>query len=227
MPPLDPTGHAWNAVSIDGGGWKLIDPCWGAGNVSAETHQFNKVFAPTEFTSPNADFGLRHFPPDPKQQFREDGRTLSWEEYYVGKGTVERVQTYCNTKEEGIKDESMEPSLKKIPVYSGQVTRIQFCKICPHWTSEKHGKGKPPLFVLKIHGQDGRKEDMVPIETDGYWHWLDVNSRDLGAPGQKIEILQITSVDNKDARGITAQQFLAARGKKAMSFSFLAQWDLV
>lgn len=26
-PPADPSGHAWNAVRIDGGGWKLVDAC--------------------------------------------------------------------------------------------------------------------------------------------------------------------------------------------------------
>jgi len=120
----------------------------------------------------------------------------------------------------------MEPANKHIQVNSGQVVRFQFSKICPHWKSETNGKGKPPLFVLNIHGLDGRKDDMVPIETDGYWHWLDVNARDLGAPGQKVEVMQITSVDHKDARGLTARDFLAAKGRKAMAFSFLTQWIL-
>ncbi|OAA62353.1 Transglutaminase-like protein [Cordyceps fumosorosea ARSEF 2679] len=226
VPRADPSGHAWNAVRIDGGGWKLLDACWGAGNVDGATQSFNKVFAPIHFNATNEQFGARHFPEKSKFQYREDGRTVSWEEYYRGRANGEPVTIFSNTAEEGIDNSSMEPANKHIQVNSGQIIRFQFCKICPHWKSEKNGPGKPPLFVLNIHGLDGRKDDMVPIETDGYWHWLDVNSRDLGAPGQKVEVMQITSVDHKDARGLSARDFLAAKGRKAMAFSFLTQWIL-
>ncbi|XWW95552.1 hypothetical protein V2A60_003513 [Cordyceps javanica] len=226
VPRADPSGHAWNAVRIDGGGWKLLDACWGAGNVDGATQSFNKVFAPAQFNVNNEQFGARHFPENPKFQYREDGRTVSWEEYYRGRADGEPVTIFSNAAEEGINESSMEPANKHIQVYSGQVIRFQFCKTCPHWKSEKNGVGKPPLFVLNIHGLDGRKDDMVPIETDGYWHWIDVNARDLGAPGQKVEVMQITSVDHKDARGLTARDFLAAKGRKAMAFSFLTQWIL-
>ena len=33
FPPVE-TNHAWNAVKIDHDQWKLIDCCWGAGNVN-------------------------------------------------------------------------------------------------------------------------------------------------------------------------------------------------
>ncbi|KAM3546287.1 hypothetical protein ARSEF1564_000775 [Beauveria bassiana] len=226
VPREDPSGHAWNAVRIDGGAWKLVDACWGAGNVDGATQSFNKVFAPIHFNATNEQFGARHYPQNPKYQHCEDGRTVSWDEYYRGRANGEPVTIFSNTAEEGISDASMEPANKHIQVNSGQVVRFQFSKICPHWKPEKNGKGKPPLFVLNIHGLDGRKDDMVPIETDGYWHWIDVNARDLGAPGQKIEVLQITSVDHKDARGLAARDFLAAKGRKAMAFSFLTQWIL-
>ncbi|ATY64571.1 Transglutaminase-like protein [Cordyceps militaris] len=226
VPRANPSGHAWNAVRIDGGGWKLLDACWGAGNVDGATQSFNKVFEPLHFNQTNEQFGARHFPEKPKFQYREDSRTVSWEEYYKGRADGEPVTIFSNVSQEGISQTSMEPANKHIQVYSGQVVRFQFSKICPHWKSETNGQGKPPLFVLNMHGLDGRKDDMVPIETDGYWHWLDVNARDLGAPGQKVEVVQITSVDHKDARGLTARDFLAAKGKKAMAFSFLTQWVL-
>ncbi len=226
VPRADPSGHAWNAVRIDGGGWKLLDACWGAGNVDGATQSFNKVFAPVHFNETNEQFGARHFPEKPKFQYREDGRTVGWEEYYKGRADGEPVTIFSSTAEEGIDETSMKPANMHIQVHSGQVVRFQFCKICPHWKSEKHGKGKPPLFVLNIHGLDGRKDAMVPMETDGYWHWLDVNAHDLGAPGQKVEVMQITSVDHKDSRGLTARDFLAAQGRKAMAFSFLTRWVL-
>jgi transglutaminase-like putative cysteine protease len=31
--PAFSSNHAWNAVCIDNGEWKLIDPCWGAGHI--------------------------------------------------------------------------------------------------------------------------------------------------------------------------------------------------
>jgi transglutaminase/protease-like cytokinesis protein 3 len=34
LPPFKPDGHAWSAVKIDHGQWKLLDACWGAGHVT-------------------------------------------------------------------------------------------------------------------------------------------------------------------------------------------------
>lgn len=77
-PPFKST-HAWNVCRIDGGEWKLIDPCWGAGNVGDKT--FNKHFSPERFTQSNDEFGLDHFPTDSRYQYRNDGRVVSYEEY--------------------------------------------------------------------------------------------------------------------------------------------------
>lgn len=35
VPPYKST-HAWNAVKIDNGEWKLIDSCWGAGALGCQ-----------------------------------------------------------------------------------------------------------------------------------------------------------------------------------------------
>ena len=35
VPPYKCT-HAWNAVKIDNGEWKLVDPCWGAGHIGCQ-----------------------------------------------------------------------------------------------------------------------------------------------------------------------------------------------
>lgn len=35
VPAFD-SNHAWNAVCIDNGEWKLIDPCWGAGHLGCQ-----------------------------------------------------------------------------------------------------------------------------------------------------------------------------------------------
>ena len=227
-PPADPSGHAWNAVRIDGGNWKLIDACWGAGHLcEASGGLFKQQFHPEQFTMTNDQFAESHFPSDSKQQFRDDGRIQGWDEYFIGPVEGEPPMVYGNAEEEGISKRSVEPREKDISVYSGQVIRFQFSKVCEHWTSEKDGKGKPPLLVLKIGGVDGRKEDMIPIETDGYWHWADVNARDLGAPGQSVQVLQVTSINNQDARGVTYREFASKKGRCAMAWAYVMKWDLV
>ncbi|POR39465.1 Kyphoscoliosis peptidase [Tolypocladium paradoxum] len=226
-PPPKPAGHAWNAVRIDGGDWKLLDACWGAGHLCGANNSYKKEFSPGQFTQSNEKFGLRHFPSDPSHQFRSDGRSVSWEEYFKGPVDGEPPTFYANGGQEGIAEDSVEPKERDIPVYSGQVVRFQFSKICEHWTPEKNGLGKPPLLLLSIHGVDGRKDDMVPLETNGFWHWVDVDARDLGAPGQSVEVTQVTSFDGKDARGLSAKEYLSEKGRVGMSYAYLMKWELV
>lgn len=120
---------------------------------------------------------MRHFPENPRHFFRDDGRTPTWEEYYLGGSTGERTQWFGNAREEGLDEWLSSPADKKIPVYSGEVVRFQFAKVCEHWTSEMHGRGKPRLLMIKIHGVDGRKDDLVPCDSDGFWSWCDIPAR--------------------------------------------------
>ncbi|KAK2616442.1 hypothetical protein QQS21_000684 [Conoideocrella luteorostrata] len=226
-PPAKPDGHAWNAVRVDGGAWKLIDACWGAGHICSAANLYKKEFSPQQFTLSNEQIGQRHFPQNPSYQFRSDGRTQSWEEYYTGGIDGEPHQWFGTGDKEGIAQDSVEPKSKEISVYSGQVVRFQFSRNCEHWTSEKAGLGKPALFLLSIHGLDGRKDDQIPIETNGYWNWVDVNARDLGAPGQSVEILKLETMDDRDGRGVTAKEFLSKKGRVGMSWSYIAKWELV
>lgn len=174
-PPRNATGHAWNAVKIDHGYWKLIDPCWGAGHL--DNRAYKREFNATQFTMSNEFFGWKHFPEDRRHFFRDDGRVPSWEEYVMGPTGGERPQWYGNTLEEGISEWKSEPAQKKIPAYSGENVRFLFGKICEHWTAEKNGRGAPRLLMMNIHGVDGRKDDQVPLDTDGYWWWCDIQAR--------------------------------------------------
>lgn len=176
-PPRNPTGHAWNAVRIDNGYWKLVDPCWGAGHLDTATSSYKRQFSPHEFTMSNELFGWRHFPQDSRHFFRDDRRIPSWEEYVMGPTGGERAQWYGNTIEEGISEWNSSPPQKKIQVYSGETVRFQFAKLCEHWTSERNGMGKPRLLVMNIHGVDGRKDDQVPLDSDGFWWWCDILAR--------------------------------------------------
>ncbi|TVY83989.1 Protein disulfide-isomerase tigA, partial [Lachnellula suecica] len=194
VPPCDPSGHAWNAVRIDGGEWKLLDPCWGAGNVGNQV--YNKKFTPAEFTMSNEDFGIKHFPQDRGYFFREDGRVPSWEEYYLGPCGAEPLDIYGSASDNGLSAASFSPPQKHIPV-NGEVVRFQFSKICEHWDFEKNGQGKQYPMVLNIKGRDGRKEDYVAFENNEFWYWADVPAADLGAPGMKVSVYTVTTVNGK------------------------------
>ncbi|KAI1248482.1 hypothetical protein MGN70_009681 [Eutypa lata] len=226
-PPRSASGHAWNAVCIDNGEWKLIDACWGAGSICGD--RYKQHFTPEMFHLSNDLFGLKHFPEKSQYFYRSDGRIPTWEEYMIGPIGTEKAQWYGTASEEGLSEFSFSPAGKNIPVYSGEVVRFQFSKVCEHWDPERHGKGKSYLLLMKIYGTDGRKEDLVPLETDGHWWWTDIPARDLGAPGQKIFLYALTVLNKKDARGLTkADYFRAMSGNGySMSWAIFTQWDLV
>ncbi|KAI1503058.1 hypothetical protein F5X99DRAFT_132486 [Biscogniauxia marginata] len=227
-PPKNPTGHAWNAVCIDNGEWKLIDACWGAGSVGDQ--KFHKHFKPQMFYLSNELFGLKHFPGDERYFFRNDGRVITWEEYIIGPAQGEKAQWYGSGTEEGISEFTFSPAQKHIAVRGGSATvRFQFSKVCEHWVPERHGKGKNYLLLMKIHGVDGRKDDLVPLDTDGFWWWADIPARDLGAPGQKVFLYALTVLNNRDARGLTKDEYYRAKngGGYSMSWAVYAEWELV
>ncbi|MBE3109921.1 MAG: hypothetical protein IMZ46_05310 [Acidobacteria bacterium] len=226
-PPKKASGHAWNAVRIDGGEWKLLDSCWGAGHVD-KANGYKRSFSPIQFIASNEVFGQRHYPSDDGHFFRKDRRVVPWAEYYRGDvADDEPVVKYGKLDEEGCAGSTLAPSGLHLAVNSGEVVRFQVAKLCEHWTHERNGKGKPYLFLLAIHGVDGRKDDRVPLETDGYWWWVDVHARDLGAPGQAVSLMALTSFDNEDGRGVSREEYLRLKGRVGMGFAGLAKWELV
>jgi len=225
-PPKKPDGHAWNAVRIDGGEWKLLDACWGAGHLDVCTNSYKKQFSPIEFGASNEVFGMRHYPQNPRHFFRADGKVPTWEEYFTDGLDDEPVKKFGSLYEDGCAGHSVSPRERNIHVYSGQVVRFQFSNICEHWAKVNHGKLRKP-FLLSIKGLDGRDEQCIPFETDGYWWWIDVNARDLGAPGQKVTLIVLETFDNKDATGVTPAEFRRGFRRVAMSMTFRAEWMLV
>lgn len=226
-PPRDPSGHAWNAVRIDNGEWKLLDACWGAGHLCNDLYK--QEFSPSMFSLSNELFGLKHFPKDSRHFYRSDGRIPTWEEYMIGPTKGEKAKWYSTGTQEGISEFTFSPAEKNISVYSGETIRFQFSKICEHWNPEKHGQGKNHLLMMKIHGVDGRKEDLVPLDTDGFWWWVDINARDLGAPGQNVWLYALNKLNNKECRGLTKQEFIQAKssGSYSMGWAIYAEWELV
>ncbi|KAI9840387.1 MAG: hypothetical protein M1837_001645 [Sclerophora amabilis] len=232
IPEYKPSGHAWNAVKIDGGEWKLIDPCWGAGSVGGPGKPYTKRFAPCFFTMDNVEFGLRHFPRNKDHFFRHDGRVPSWEEYIIGDASGEPPQVYTGAQDNhGLSETGFLPRYKKINVSDplGPIVRFQCEKMCQHWDGVKAGKGKPYVFILtlkNVHGAGG-KGDYVPFETNGHFWWVDVPVEQLGKAGDKVSLYAVTTVQGNDGRGLSVDEYRAAKGKKAMGFGGIACWELI
>ncbi|KAH7380231.1 hypothetical protein DE146DRAFT_749158 [Phaeosphaeria sp. MPI-PUGE-AT-0046c] len=230
VPAFD-SNHAWNAVCIDNGEWKLIDPCWGAGHLGCQMKNegYVRKFNPSEFTKSNIDFGTKHFPSDNAHQFRTDGRVISYEEFKRDDmGGRVQVMSDCSL-EHGVAERSIYPSDLRLKVRDPSappVIRFQFSTLCAHWDHERHGKGKPYVMLLSVAGRDGRNTKYLPFNTDGKTWWLDVERVELGAAGQKISINAVTEFCGKSGRGLSYEKWI---NKKAYScqFGVLCMWELV
>lgn len=232
IPPYKMT-HAWNAVRIDNGEWKLIDSCWGAGNVSDQTKTFNKVFAPQWFTMTNDEFGLSHFPPDAHHQFRDHGAPpLSWEEYSVlDKHGLDAKITFFGGafEEEGFDKRTVTPKTTKISPRDqpGPTIRFSWQKACPHWDPLRHGRGPYYIYALALPETSGAKQKHIPFETNGDVWWCDVPVADLGnTPGSAVNINAMTQWDGKDGRGLSIEQFRRQTGRVGWAGSGVARWEI-
>ncbi|KAL1297746.1 hypothetical protein AAFC00_006285 [Neodothiora populina] len=232
LPPYNPGGHAWNAVKIDDGKWKLIDCCWGAGAVGGPNQPYQRGFSPHHFTRDNVDFGLSHFPADKRYLLREDGRPeISWAEYILGPSNGAEPPQMFNgfTSEEGIAVESFRPLTKHISVYGNSTPfiRFQFSKVCTHWDNETMGNGKHYVYILETAGTEGRERNLLPFETNGFFWWIDVAPRDLGAARQQVKIAAVNSFDGGDGRGVSPKLFKEKVGRCGMGWGYVALFELV
>ncbi|KAL4882584.1 hypothetical protein BJY04DRAFT_37225 [Aspergillus karnatakaensis] len=242
--PLPPyaAGHAWNAVRIDNGYWKLIDACWGAGHVQGQGMPYVRSFTPAMFTNTNDEFGLKHYPGDRSHFYRDDGRPeISWEEYILGNPHsplgVAQPRIFGDAKKHSIGEQSFRPAGEQISIRQAGPVRFQFNLICEHWSLAWHSRMKPGLFLLMIHGVDGRKDDRLPLthwqgsgpSGGGDVWYVDVpNARSLGAPGQKVQLAVLTKLgEREDARGVTVEEYQRQVGRVGMAWAYIAEWELV
>lgn len=241
IPPYE-GNHAWNAVKIDNGQWKLIDATWGAGAVQGAGQPYLKRFEPAMFANSNDELGLRHYPSKPDQFYRDDGRSwISWEEYILGNPNsplgAEQPRTFSDAWKHSIGERTFLPAATRISIHQPGPIRFQFALICEHWTLERHSGTLPGFFLLMVHGVDGRKEDRLPMHHvrgsgpsgGGDFWYVDVpDPRILGAPGQKAQIGVLTSFgDYKDARGLSEQEYREKIGRVGMAWAYIAEWELV
>ncbi|KAL8748645.1 MAG: hypothetical protein Q9199_008126 [Rusavskia elegans] len=231
--PAEYSTHAWNAIKIDNGEWKLIDPCWGAGSVCLRTQKYNKRFATRHFTMDNDEFGLRHFPTNKSLFHRVDGRQqIPWEEYIIGplgSAVATPVQVYEGVaEEEGVAEPKFLPSTYHLPVSANGTIHFQFEKVCAHWDPIRNGPGKPYPYVMRIHNADGRGGDEMRVfDTNGSVWWLDVENKLLGKKGQTVGIFTIQELGGENARGVSVEECRRAMGRKGWSGGALAAWELV
>lgn len=231
VPPCKADGHAWNAVKIDDSEWKLIDSCWGAGHLG-DDQRYHRQFHPECFIMSNEDFGLKHYPSSTAQQFRNDGRIMSWEEYIRGPdGPGENLTIFSGCLDEhGLDEKSILPRKQHIKVGGQARSRrlgFQFKKYCDHWDNERMGRGKMYVFILMVGGSDGRNRHNIPFETDGKQWWLECPITELGTPGQTINLYAVTSIDGVDGRGWSVADYNTAVGRKGMGFGGVASWQLI
>ncbi|OJI98703.1 hypothetical protein ASPVEDRAFT_186359 [Aspergillus versicolor CBS 583.65] len=242
LPPFSPSGHAWNVVRLDNGHWKLIDACWGAGHTTGANTPYVRSFNPSMFTMTNDEFGLKHFPKDNSHLYRDDGRReISWEEYILGDPNsplcAEQPRTFSDAKKHSIGERSFRPACQKISIRQAGPLRFQFNLFCEHWSLERHSRAKPGVFLLMIHGVDGRKDERLPFAhwqpagPDGggdVWYVDVADARVLGAPGQKVQLAVLTKLGQReDARGVTVEEYQRQVGKVGMAWAYIAEWELV
>lgn len=243
IPPFQ-GNHAWNVVKIDGDEWKLIDTCWGAGHVQGAGMPYAQKFDPKHFTMTNEEFGTRHFPNDRTQFYLPGNAGWSWEEYIqinpaFWPYTVEQPTVFSNaTEEHGVGPRTILPTAKKLnPRRTGRI-RFQFGLICEHATLDRHVRRGPPfVYILAIHGLDGRRDDFIPLEHmhgqnpggGGDIWYADVEARELGAPGQTVTLFAVTSFGNRKGeacRGLSVREFKEGKGRTAMGFQGVLGWEL-
>lgn len=173
-------------------------------------------------------FGLSHYPQDRNQQYRTDGRSLSWEEYSMANKDGTGAMVFGNATEEGLAKTSFRPVDGKINLaQQGPTVRFSFQKICQHWDPIRNGPGAPYLFVLLIDAQEKKGENnLPPFNTNGEVWWCDVPTHHLGHSGQKVMLIALTKFDGRDGRGLSMEDYMRKKGRAGWASAGIASWEI-
>jgi hypothetical protein len=201
--------HAWNAIRFDDGEWHLIDSCWGAGALMGT--EYKQRFDPSHFCASNEDFGTRHFPEpaEPWKQYVE--QPLTWEEYL---GAPEKPRIMGTFWDYGFAGHLLQPDTLKI--HPGR--QSFFLKLgCEHVVETEKD-----VYVPIIISQKADKVAFIHDAVNGGWSiTIDVVS------GETVIAAAVTSMRNADAFGAGRTAFEAAKGRAAMQFAYLCQWEVL
>ena len=198
-------------------------------------------FSPECFTMSNETFGWKHYPMSDKSLWFFGGVAgqggMDWRTYYLGPNpdAGPPVQIFNILSEEGILEQSLQPSSLNIPVSSSSSSsqkpiRFSFSLLCPHFTPRTHGPGPPYVYVLLVHGASGSKDEYIPLEmsSDERVWCVDVEGRELGVRGQSVGLYVVSSVQGEgEVRGMGVQGYRERKGRRGMGFGGVARWELV
>jgi hypothetical protein len=215
-----PSGHAWNAVRIDGGEWWLLDACWGAGYVEAGKG-YTKKFNAEMFVSTPEEFGRRHFPSEKKWNLGGRG----WEDYQYppeereGKGP----QLFgCWQEELGFSDRPECVGPRRL-VDGGMVEFWAVKKPCKCLPYEGNPEEEFLMFLNVGEGFDKSNWALMEQRADG---------RTWGAEAHvprgttKVTMHYVISFDGRPGKGLTAREFLSKVGRVGWAWGSAAEWKM-
>lgn len=159
-----------------------------------------------------AEFGKLHFPEKTKWQCVP--RPQTWEEFIVEPADRGTQVWNGEFEKDGWSRTEIKPWSERIP--AGRC-RIVIPKECPHWKAKNPNK-KTLLLVVFI-----AKRDSIPMrEIDDCGT---VAADIVVHEGEEVKIGAITSFKDRDARGLTADEFVRA-GRCSMAYGYMAGWNL-
>lgn len=238
MPEYSST-HAWNALYIpELGRWHLIDSCWGAGHVSGPpTPGFHKKFNPTMFTMSPLEFGRKHFPANPEDQYIST--PLKWEEF----ATLERregarFKSYNDIHNFGFDERSVIPSQRElsndfIAQNEGKIC-FSISKTCPH---VKIDLSQERLYMITIDGVDTQflLSSPDPGARSSEWEsvtwkvildfWRDPALKGIDMDGRKVTLMYVKDFDGRSGVGLTREEWERKRGRVRMCWGGLGTWN--
>ncbi|KAF8630666.1 hypothetical protein AX15_002814 [Amanita polypyramis BW_CC] len=207
VPPYQ-GNHAWNCVLMDGE-WRLIDSCWGAGYLNGST--YTQSFTPHCFTSSPVEFGKKHYPDDPSYQLlsEEDGGPVSWEDYILA---PEGPQLFKDFGTVHLSPTFLQPATKYLA--RGQPASFHLFKRCQHMsTAEKDN------YVYFLHHENSQ----IPLQRNAEGGW----NVTIPIVRGDVKLCYLQMLNNRDAKGVTVQQFVSSIGLRAMSWAGLAAWTVI
>lgn len=202
--------HAWNAIRLDDGEWKLVDSCWAGGALDGQG-VFQRRFESIHFVASNEEFGRTHFP-DPKETWKQFvDNPVSWEEYMSRGGEDATFVGGFGDEEYAI--HLLWPRTKVIP--PGRTT-FYLKRKCEHYREVE-----AECYVPVMIGKNSANLSMEVDDVNGGWRYeMDV------VGGETVTLALVKIINGTDAKGVGRAEYDKARGRQAMEFGLLVQWQV-
>ncbi|KIJ25593.1 hypothetical protein M422DRAFT_273457 [Sphaerobolus stellatus SS14] len=168
---------------------------------------------PQWFTYTPAEFGKRHYPEDPSYQLmtEEEGGAVTWEAYITAAPGPQITSTF---DEENFHRDFIQPYSSSVA--GGQYHQFRLSKYCEHMSIADSDN-----YCLLMYFGDTR-EPLYP-STEGAWTANVYVPPDVGT----VTLCIVSTLDGEDAKGLSPHQWDSVNGRRTISFSFLARWNVV